>query len=115
MKTSNLMLAKKTCVRHGNAVKFVFEENGWNAKTLTQAAFGIMRVGDYCNLHAHESMTEVFYFISGEGVYKIEDKEYTVNAGVYLRIDPGEFHELKVKNELHYFYIGIPTQFIEKG
>ena len=104
---SNLAMARQAKINHGNGQKFVFEEQGWDALTITQAAFGMIKAGELCDLHAHHSMIEVFYFIDGEGFYRIEENEYIVEAGVYLRIDPGEFHELRVTRDLHFFYIGI--------
>ena len=104
---SNLKKANPANINHGNGRKLVFEQDGWDAETITQAAYGVMKAGEVCHMHMHESMIEVFYFVSGEGIYRIEEKEYPVEAGVYLRIDPGEYHELSVERDLHYFYIGI--------
>ena len=97
-------------ISHGNSKKKVFENPGFYSSTFTQAAFSTMLPSEICKEHFHESMIEFFYFISGKGIYTIENKEYTVMEGTYLRIDPYEKHSLKAIEELSFFYMGIPSK-----
>ena len=110
MKKLNKNKAKLFNIKHGNALKLVFDGDGRNADSITQAAFGTMTRGQICDMHKHDSMIEVFYFIKGEGRYKIDGKDYRLTVGDYLRIDPGEMHSLVCTSEnLEFFYIGIPV------
>ena len=97
-------------ISHGNSEKFVFENLGFSSNTFTQSAIGKMNKKSTCNLHKHETMIEIFYFISGRGVYTVDGNDYKVSGGSYLRIDPFEIHGLKsISNDLTFFYLGIPT------
>jgi quercetin dioxygenase-like cupin family protein len=97
-------------ISHGSGLKYIFEQNGFDAKYLTQAAYGIFRKHDLCSEHKHSSMIELFFFIKGTGTYTIEGKDFDITNGTFLRIDPGEIHELKISTDsLEFFYIGIPT------
>jgi len=110
MKKLNKNEAMFVKINHGNAMKRVLDGEGRYAVSITQAALGNMTRGQICDSHKHESMIEVFYFISGAGRYKINGKYYGLKAGDFLRIDPGEMHSLECTSEnLEFFYIGIPT------
>jgi len=98
------------CIAHDNSKKKVFEQLGYNSDTFTQTALGIMEANEICEEHIHDSMIEIFYFISGRGYYTIEGVSHEVKEGTYLRIDPNETHSLIAKQRLTFFYLGIPTK-----
>ena len=90
--------------------KYPFEELGLKVK-LTQTAIGKMNKNSLCDFHKHDSMIEIFYFISGMGIYTVNGIDYEVSEGSYLRIDPNELHGLRsITNELTFFYFGISVK-----
>jgi quercetin dioxygenase-like cupin family protein len=46
--------------------------------------------------HDHESLHEIFYVLSGSGVFQIEDVDHEIDPGSYLQIAPKERHGIWV-------------------
>ena len=98
-------------ISHGAGLKYVFEHHGYHAQYFTQAAFGRLSEGDECFKHVHNTMIEIFYFISGKGIYEVNREKISIVPGTFLRIDAGEEHSLNsIEETLEFFYIGIPTK-----
>ena len=60
-------------------------------KKFAQARFA---PGQTARAHSHHDQYEVFLIESGEGVVRINDKEYEVSAGSCVVFDPSEVHEV---------------------
>lgn len=110
MKLLHLENISSERIAHGDSKKKVFEQLGYNSNTFTQSAIGIMEANETCEEHFHESMIEIFYFISGKGFYTIEGLSHEVRGGTYLRIEPNERHSLIAVEKLTFFYLGIPIK-----
>ena len=54
-------------------------------------------------------MEECFYFIEGEGIYRLNREEYKVRQGTFIKIPTNTLHELKVVEDkpLCFIYWGI--------
>ncbi len=94
---------------HLSGLKKVFLENGDTESHLTQFAFGTFKPNEVCERHMHPTMDELFYFIEGNGVYKIEGEEVLIKPGTFLRIPAGKRHELinSGQTDLNFVYFGI--------
>lgn len=94
---------------HLSGFKRVFLSNDETDSKLTQFAHGTFAPGEVCELHAHPTMDELFYFINGTGVYIVNDEEITLKPGTFLRIPAKSKHELinNGKNNLEFVYFGI--------
>lgn len=96
---------------HLQGLKYVFLRNGETGTSLTQFAKGVFQVGEVCDWHLHPTMEEFFFVISGCGKYWLEEENYPLKAGVFLRIPAGVRHRLEQLGEmpLEFIYFGIAT------
>ena len=94
---------------HLSGLKKVFLTNKDTDSQLTQFAHGEFAPGEICKLHAHETMDELFYFINGTGVYRVNGEEVALKPGTFLRIPAKSEHELinTGKSKLEFVYFGI--------
>jgi mannose-6-phosphate isomerase-like protein (cupin superfamily) len=94
---------------HLSGLKRVFLNNSETNSKLTQFAHGKFLPGEVCELHAHPTMDELFYFINGTGVYFIDDQEIALKPGTFLRIPAKSEHKLinNGENNLEFVYFGI--------
>lgn len=94
---------------HLSGFKKVFLRNEDTTSKLTQFAFGCFKPGEICPSHKHDTMEELFYFISGNGVYRVGNDEIKLSPGTFLRIPAGVVHELENNHDqnLEFVYFGI--------
>ncbi len=94
---------------HLSGLKKVFLKSEDTDSKLTQFAYGMFAPGEICELHTHPTMDELFYFINGTGVYRVNGNEITLKPGTFLRIPAKSRHELinNGKNNLEFVYFGI--------
>lgn len=98
-------------ISHGSGSKFVFKSNSEMPHASTQVAYGKFLPGEECEEHAHATMYEYFFFISGRGVYRIDGKSHELSPNTFLEIPAGVRHSLhaSAEHELHFVYWGIAT------
>lgn len=96
---------------HLQGIKRVFLRNSDTPTALTQVAHGTFRTTDFCELHSHDTMEEIFFFCSGKGVYTVGDRQIPLENGVFIRIPAGVPHRLEAVGEepLEYIYFGVAT------
>ena len=96
---------------HGQGEKFVFLMQQDTQTALTQFAYGKLIPGEDVQQHLHPTMEECFYFISGDGEYKISDVVYIIKPNSFFRIPANTLHALKAtgKQPLTFVYFGIAT------
>ncbi len=101
-----------TITAHGQGEKFVFLKNGDSQTDLTQFAYGKFQPGEVCEIHAHETMEEFFFFLQGTGEYQVDGEMILLQKGVFMRIPAKTPHELKATGDqsLEFVYFGITTQ-----
>lgn len=92
---------------HGIGQKFVFCTEKQCESKLTQAAIGILKVGEDVESHIHPTMEEFFFFNSGNVDFSIG--EYLIKAigGTFVRIPAGVPHSLKIMSDSNFIYWGI--------
>ncbi len=68
-----------------------------------------LRAGQVAGAHAHEDMYEIFFVEEGNGVIRVENKEYRLEKGVCSVVEPGEVHEITntMSSELVLTYFGL--------
>jgi len=49
--------------------------------------------------HGHNYIDETFYFIEGDGVMVVDDKDYPAPQGSVFLCEPKEMHNIKNKSE----------------
>jgi len=94
---------------HSQGQKFVFLSQQDTPTAITQFAYGKFLPGEFCEEHLHATMEECFYFISGEGEYKIDSVVYNIKPDCFLRIPANTLHALNCTgNEpLTFVYYGV--------
>jgi len=87
--------------------KILLNENELPASVrLSHAVF---KPGQKATAHRHDGLCEVFYVISGSGLFRINGHEHRVTAGSCIRIDPQDLHEVinDGVHELMLLYFGL--------
>ncbi|GAB3702650.1 hypothetical protein GCM10027592_32270 [Spirosoma flavus] len=96
---------------HAQGAKQVFLRNGDTPTQLTQVAYGSFQQSDYCEMHAHPTMEECFFFLKGTGLYTVDNQPIQLSSGVFVRIPAGVPHRLQTTSAepLEYIYFGVAT------
>lgn len=96
-------------INHGNGIKKIFVDNGDNDTALTQFAWSKFEPGTSCDLHCHNTMDEYFFVYKGKGVFTINNSNYIIREGDFLRI-PAKTEHMVLNNSnepLEFIYFGI--------
>ncbi|HEY0003237.1 MAG TPA: cupin domain-containing protein [Pyrinomonadaceae bacterium] len=80
--THNPEIKKRVLLRRGDVAH------------LTNFTRSELLPGQAASAHSHRDMFEVFFVQSGEGLMRVDDKEYGIEAGVCVTVEPGESHEI---------------------
>ncbi|MEA5535071.1 cupin domain-containing protein [Crocosphaera sp. XPORK-15E] len=80
-----------------------------NLTNFSQATF---TPGQKTIPHLHETMYEVFFVESGEGIIRINEVDYPLLKGNCITVEPGEVHELmnRGSTDLILTYFGIVSE-----
>ncbi|MBS1746351.1 MAG: cupin domain-containing protein [Bacteroidetes bacterium] len=94
---------------HQTGEKSVFLTQQDTHTALTQFAFGKLMPGEEVETHLHPTMEEYFYFISGFGVYMIDEGLYNIQPSSFVHIPANTLHSLKTtgNESLTFVYFGI--------
>jgi mannose-6-phosphate isomerase-like protein (cupin superfamily) len=109
--TASLLHLEPESTAHAQGSKQVFLRNADTPTSLTQMAYGQFAPTDYCELHAHPTMEECFFFLKGTGIYTVGNQDIPLQNGVFVRIPAGVMHRLETTGSepLEYVYFGIAT------
>lgn len=68
--------------------------------------------GQVVGAHTHDDMYEIFFFEEGKGIVRVDDKEYQVEKGICIMIEPGEAHNIinTASSDLVLTYFGIRAE-----
>ncbi|TLD43126.1 MAG: protein of unknown function DUF1232 [Candidatus Jettenia ecosi] len=68
--------------------------------------------GQIADPHAHDDRYEIFFFEEGKGIVRIDDKEYPVEKGICITIEPGEVHTIinTASSDLVLTYFGVKIE-----
>ena len=82
---------------------------------LTGFSGTLLSPGQTVPAHRHPTMHEVFYVVSGEGVFTIAGRRHAVRTGSFIHLAPGEEHSIETRRSpesesaLRMVYFGIAT------
>lgn len=109
--TASLSTLAHELTAHAQGTKQVFLRNSDTPTSVTQVAYGKFSISDFCELHAHPTMEECFFFLKGTGTYTVGEQVIPLHKGVFVRIPAGVLHQLKAtgKEPLEYVYFGVAT------
>ena len=79
------------------------------APGLTNFSQAIFTRGQIAPGHAHEDMYEVFFVRRGLGKIVVEGRQYDLEPGLCILIEPGEIHEISSSSQeaLELLYFGL--------
>ncbi len=63
-----------------------------NIQTVNYAWLG---GGEGLDPHKHDDCEELYFFLQGKGVMKIDEKEFVVEKEDFIVVEKGEWHSLK--------------------
>ena len=72
--------------------KVLFHEN--ELPGSVRLSHAVFKPGQKATAHSHDDLYEIFYLLSGTGLFLINGHEHRVNAGSAIRIDPHDLHEV---------------------
>jgi mannose-6-phosphate isomerase-like protein (cupin superfamily) len=109
--TASLDQLDRELTAHDQGFKQVFLRNSDTPTAITQVAYGTFSQTDYCELHAHATMEECFFFMKGTGTYVVAEQHIQLEPGVFVRIPAGVLHRLEATGPetLEYVYFGVAT------
>ena len=109
--TASLPHLERELTAHAQGSKQVFLRNNDTPTSVTQVAYGQFSSTDYCELHAHPTMEECFFFLKGTGIYTVGNQAIQLQHGVFVRIPAGVLHRLEATGTepLEYVYFGVAT------
>ena len=92
---------------HAIGEKIVFFSKEELQTTITQIAIASLQKDEIIPFHLHESMEEVFYILSGNGTFYIEDENINAIENSCIRIPVGFLHSIKANTYMKFFYFGV--------
>jgi len=92
---------------HQIGEKRVFVTNDFCQSNLMQAAIGLLALDEIVENHLHPTMEEFFYFLEGEAIFSIDDKDYNCSKGTFIKIPINTMHQLKADSDIKFIYWGI--------
>jgi mannose-6-phosphate isomerase-like protein (cupin superfamily) len=92
---------------HAIGKKIVFFSKEELQTEITQIAIATLQKDEIVPFHLHETMEEVFYILSGNGIFYIEDENVNAIENSCIRIPVGFLHSIKANTEMKLFYFGV--------
>ena len=111
MKIANLNQLPQQPVSHNPEIKKQVMLSCGDVPHLTNFSQATFAPGQIATAHAHQDMSEVFFVSSGEGIIRVDCREYNLVPGVCVSVEAGEVHEIintGIEN-LILTYFGIKT------
>lgn len=87
--------------------KVLFDEK--ELPDSVRLSHALFKPGQKASVHSHEDLYEVFYVLSGNGLFLINGNKYRVSVGNSIRIDPYEDHQVinDSQDDLMLLYFGL--------
>ena len=83
---------------------------------LTKFSKAVVRAGQSVSPHAHDSMYEILFFLTGRGELLVNGKKVEILSDQCIVIEPGEVHSItKVLDDIELVYFGIEKCGIQRG
>lgn len=99
MKITSLNELPEKSVSHNPDIKKRVMLNPYEFPHITNFSQAIFTPGQIAIAHAHDTMYEIFYIESGTGIIQIDGKNYPLNKGSCVVVEPKEIHEIINKGQ----------------
>lgn len=94
MQFKNIAQIPEELTSHPPVMKKVMIKKG-EVPHLLQFAQVTLKKGESSGMHHHESMTEIFFIESGEGVIVQNDEIHNITKGICIITESGEMHDVQ--------------------
>lgn len=94
MKLTNLSELPEQQVSHNPKIRKKVMLSLGELPHLTNFSQAIFSPGQVAEAHSHQDMCEIFFVESGRGIIRIDDKDYPLEQGTCVAVEPGEIHEV---------------------
>ena len=105
MKIFKLREGKRFNLGTGDTRRIFSPEEGVKNLTLNYAEF---QPGQAVKQHVHPHSEDVIVVLKGKGIFKVEGKEYSIEAGDVIYVPPGEKHGMTVGTAMTLFTCQAP-------
>jgi mannose-6-phosphate isomerase-like protein (cupin superfamily) len=112
MKITNLNDIPEKSVSHNPEIKKKVMLSLGDLPHLTNFSQAIFAPGQVATAHQHEDMCEVFFVEAGEGIIRINEREFPLQQGTCIAVEVGESHEISNtgKKNLILTYFGLRVE-----
>ena len=109
MKFTSLNQLPEESVVHNPAIKKKVMLRLGDLPHLTNFSQSRFAPGQIAVAHTHKNMAELFFVEAGAGIICIDGKEYPLEPGNCIAVEPGEIHEIvnNGSSELVLTYFGL--------
>ena len=106
MKHADLVNLEKELSSHDGVEVKRFIRTG-EFKGLTNFAYAELSAGQSVEKHAHQSMNEFFFVLSGDGKMHVNGTSIQLIEGKFVAISAHESHSIRAKSPLKLLYFGL--------
>ena len=92
---------------HCIGLKTVLLSNQETVSPITQIAITTLQSGEKIEVHLHPTMDEYYFFLEGEGVLLIDEKEYECSTGLFFMIPATAQHGIIAKSDMKFMVMGM--------
>lgn len=112
MKIISLSELPEEGVSHNPDIKKKVMLRKGEVPVLTNFSQARFKPGQTAGAHSHKAMYEIFFIEEGRGIIRIEGKEYQVEKGFCIMVEPGESHNIinPDYSDLVVTYFGLKTE-----
>jgi mannose-6-phosphate isomerase-like protein (cupin superfamily) len=86
--------------------KIIFNSSDFETNVM-QLAYGKLLANQQIDNHMHETMEEIFIFISGTGIFNIDDIEFDIQKESIFRVPVKTQHNILALTDIEFYYFGV--------
>jgi mannose-6-phosphate isomerase-like protein (cupin superfamily) len=86
--------------------KIIFNSTDFETDIM-QLAYGKLLASQQIDNHMHETMEEIFIFISGTGVFTIDDLQFEIQKESIFRVPVKTQHNIRALSDIEFYYFGV--------
>lgn len=95
-----------TLTSHGIGFKQVLLFNNNDKQNIIQVAYGHISKNETITPHLHPTMEEYYFFLSGRGVFIINNEKLNFKKNTFIKIPHNTIHFLQAKTNCKFIYWG---------
>lgn len=85
----------KTTKAHNQVLRKALISVGQLKSKIQTVNFAWLEKGESFFPHNHDDCEELYFFLQGKGIMKIDNKKFPVKKGDFIVVEKGEYHSLE--------------------